>query len=416
MHSNINYNEIKETLNILNNDLSHFSNSNDICTPMECVEEMVNKIPEEFWERKYIKILDPCAGNGNFPAFILNKVKNDFALQINEISEKRIINVKNIFKESENIIITEKDFLQFDSTTTYDLVIANPPYALIQENKRAAKNHSIFKDFIKKGLDVLNENGYLVFIVPDSWMSLSDRNDMPKILSNYQFIYLNIYGAKKYFKNVGSSFTWFVLKKTENTQSFIIDNFYKKEEESIAFLKKNIECIPLFYNDKVKSIIEKTLYANNKKFAIETTSNLHKYTKRHLISNEKNNEFVYELVHTQSQRVFSKVPHKFQDGWKVFISLTSYYSLFIDKDVGMTQSIAFIRVEDEKEANKIKNILEHPLFLFLNNIHRYGNFNNIRILQKFPYTDSDAVWDAFSITDDERVFIESFLQEQNALD
>ncbi len=372
---------------------------------------MVNKIPEEFWERKYIKMLDPCAGNGNFPAFILNKVKNDFVLQINEISEKRIINVKNIFKESENIIITEKDFLQFDSTTTYDLVIANPPYALIQENKRAAKNHSIFKDFIKKGLDVLNENGYLVFIIPDSWMSLSDRNDIPKLLSNYQFIYLNIHGAKKYFKNVGSSFTWFVLKKAENTQSFIIDNFYKKEEESITFLKKNIECIPLFYNDKVKSIIEKTLYANNKKFAIETTSDLHKYTKRHLISSEKNNEFVYELVHTQSQRVFSKVPHKFQDGWKVFISLTSYYSLFVDKDVGMTQSIAFIRVKDEEEANKIKNILEHPLFLFLNNIHRYGNFNNIRILQKFPYTDSDAVWDAFSITDDERVFIESFLQE-----
>ena len=38
--------------NALDKDLSHFSNSNDICTPIECVKEMVDTIPMSFWEKK----------------------------------------------------------------------------------------------------------------------------------------------------------------------------------------------------------------------------------------------------------------------------------------------------------------------------------------------------------------------------
>ncbi len=54
----------------------------------------------------------------------------------------------------------------------------------------------------------------------------------------------------------------------------------------------------------------------------------------------------------------------------------------------MTQSIAFIRCENEIVARQIKEVLEHPLYKFINNICRYGNFNNIRILQNFPHCDN----------------------------
>ena len=50
----------------------------------------------------------------------------------------------------------------------------------------------------------------------------------------------------------------------------------------------------------------------------------------------------------------------------------------------MTQSIVFIRCNSKEEAENIKNILEHKLYRFLNNICRWGNFNNIRILQRLP--------------------------------
>ena len=50
----------------------------------------------------------------------------------------------------------------------------------------------------------------------------------------------------------------------------------------------------------------------------------------------------------------------------------------------MTQSIVFILCSNKDQSQKYKKILEHPLYVFLNNICRWGNFNNIRILQSFP--------------------------------
>lgn len=397
------YNIIKEKLDKLNHDISHFSCSNDICTPMNLVEEMIDKIPEELWNRDCIKILDPCAGNGNFPAYLLTKINEKSIIDANEINIKRIKNLQNI----KGINILTKDFFDFNNEEKYDLIIANPPYAKFTDGKRAAKNHSISKDFVKKSLDLLKHNGYLVYIIPDNWMSLSDRNDLAKILSEYQFIYLNIHGAKKYFKSVGSSFTWFVLKKEKNEREFVIDNFYKQKEKSYVKLNKGIESIPLFYNNIVKSIIEKTLNKNNKKFNIETSSNLHKYTKKNNLKNVKTEDFKYKIWHTPTQQIWSNKKHKYQNGYKVFISLTSYYSTFVD-EAGMTQSIAFILCQNKKEAENIKKTLQHPLYVFLNNIHRYGNFNNIRILQKFPYSTKNP-YKEFNISLKEQKFIENFI-------
>ena len=72
---NNNYSDIKSYYdNILNIDKNLVETSNDEPTPIDCVEEMVNKVPEDFWKRKNIKILDPCCGCGNFPIVIYFKL------------------------------------------------------------------------------------------------------------------------------------------------------------------------------------------------------------------------------------------------------------------------------------------------------------------------------------------------------
>ena len=60
----------------------------DICTPMDCVELMVNYIPNELWFRENLKVLDPCCGYGNFPAYLKTKVSSDF-IYCNELSFER---------------------------------------------------------------------------------------------------------------------------------------------------------------------------------------------------------------------------------------------------------------------------------------------------------------------------------------
>jgi predicted RNA methylase len=403
------YEQLKRILDDLNKDNSHFASSNDICTPMDCVEEMVDSIPNELWQRSSINVLDPCAGNGNFPAYVLQKSDN-INLTANEISNLRTINLKNNLSSYNNVSFTSKDFLTERMDDKYDLIIANPPYALIMDNgKRAAKNHNLSRDFILKSLEYLKEDGYLVYIIPDNWMSLSDRNDTVEILSQYHFVKLDIHGAKRHFKGVGSSFTWFVLKKTTTKGETIIANNYRLKQQDNVLLE-SMEHIPLFYNEQVKSIINKTLNSTKQKFEVLTTSYLHKYTKKHFLSSSRDSIFRYELIHTPKQTVWSSKEHKYQKGWKTFISLTSYYETFARQDVGMTQSIAFIPQDDEESATRTAAVLMHPLYTFLNEIHRYGNFNNIRILQRFPMPDKDDIWESFDISEEEKALILKFLK------
>lgn len=393
------FEDIKNYFDKLNEDKNHFVNSNDTCTPMSCVKEMVDRIPDNFWKNKDLKILDSGCGNGNFHAYIKKKTKLD-NLYFNEINEKRISNLKKYF--GDNININTKDFLTFQVKEKYDLVVSNPPYAKFNENGRTAKNHNLSRLFVKKALDITKDGGYILFIVPNNWMSFADRNILPKELSKYQFIHIDIHGAKKWFPKVGSSFTWFLLHKIPNKESFTIANNYVLKDKQKVKLASSQNFIPLYLSQMVCDIFNKTIN-NNKlpKYEIETSSDLHRTTKKTFISDVEDGEYKYKIIHTPNQTVWSKKPHKFQDGWKVFISLTNQYTTFID-NCGMTQSIAFIRCYTIQQAIKIKKELDNNIYVFLNNLTRYGNFNNIKILKNFP------ILNTINLSKEEKEFIKNF--------
>ena len=399
----------------LNTDKKLVKTSNDEPTPITCVEEMVGKIPEDFWKRKDLKILDPCCGCGNFPFVIYYKLlkyhdKDKILKEIlhfNDLNMDRIGVLKKIF-DYDGLNIYTEDFLKFETDIKFDLIVANPPYAKLDANgKRTAKNHNLIGLFINKSLELLKEKGLLLYITPDNWMSYADRNTLIIRLTNLQILHINIHTAKKYFPKVGSSFVWYLIENTPSYKDIIVEGKWKGELYKSSVKSEERRYIPLYYNKMIQNILRKTLDKTTlKKFGVETTSYLHKYTKKQFISKERDDVYKYKLIHTPKQVVWSSKPHKFQDGWKVFISTTSYYGTFVD-NCGMTQSIAFIRCKDQDEANKINKVLKHPLYKFVNDICRYGNFNNIRILQSFPYCDDyDKVYKQFKITKKEQKFIE----------
>ena len=401
----------------LNKDTDLVVTTNDEPTPIECVEEMINKIPESFWKNENIKILDPCCGCGNFPFVIYYKLlkyhKREHILSnmlyLNDLNMKRTDVLESIFDSELNIC--NEDFLEINMTEKFDLIVANPPYAkLLPNGQRASKNHNLIGLIIRKSLELLKPNGLLLYITPDNWMSYADRNTLIIELTNLQIVYLNIHIAKKYFKKVGSSFTWYLIENTPSYKPINIEGIWKKKIYTDIVDSEQRNYIPLYYNKMIQSILHKTIDNNTlRKFDVKTSSDLHKYTKKSFISKTQDETYKYRLIHTPKQTVWSSRPHKFQDGFKVFISTTSYYGTFVD-NCGMTQSIAFIMCKDENEAKNISSVLNHPMYKFINNICRYGNFNNIRILQKFPYCDNyEEVYDKFNLTLDEIEFIESNL-------
>lgn len=396
---NDSYEKVERFYNALNHQDYHFINSNDESTPIGCVKEMVDSIPDSFWNRKDLKVLDPCAGNGNFHAYILRKTAFE-NLYFNEINKTRVRNIKNIFGSRAKVSL--RDFLTFKDEEQFDLIVSNPPYAKFNGMNRVAKNHNLSRDFILKAINITKPGGYILFIVPDNWMSLADRNDVVRVLSQYQFRHLNIHRAKRWFPKIGSSFSWFLVQKIPNTEAFTIENGYKLQTTENSSLSPNSSYIPLYFNSTVQSIIDKTLNAKNEKYNIETSSDLHKFTKKDLLVDQQDAEHPYKIIHTPTQTVWAKRPHKYQKGYKVYISLTNQYSTFVEKNAGATQSIAFIRCKTQKEASRIKAELDNGLYVFLNNITRYGNFNNIRVLQQFP------LWKDFGLTEKEQACIREF--------
>ena len=414
------YEDIKlyydKTLNV---DKSTYKSSNDEPTPLDCVNDMISKIPEELFGRKDLSILDPCCGNGNFFVPLAFKLLNyhnikdvlENILHFNDINENRLQNVRKVFCENDyKLNITNQDFTAFTADKKYDLIVANPPYAKLLENgARASKNHNLIKVFIEKSLSLLKPNGYLLFITPDNWMSYADRNKLIETLTSLQIIHLDIHTAKKYFKKIGSSFTWYIIQNCYYYTDISVSGTYKKKEYTDTVKSMKRKYIPLFYNQIIQDILLKTV-ENPKlpKFKVETSSDLHKYTKAKLISASQTDVYIHKLIHTPKQTVYASRPHKFQEGYKVFISTTDKYDTFVD-NCGMTQSIAFIRCKSLEEANRIKDVLQHPVYIFINNICRWGNFNNIRVLQSFPIPEGTDAFDYFGITRQEQEFINSYL-------
>lgn len=401
------YAELKSYYNdVLNKDRTTYTSSNDEPTPIECIEEMCSAIPVSVWKRS-LRILDPCCGNGNFHVVVGEFLRNHgtydrSCLHFNDVNPQRLHNVRSVFGD---LHVTQKDFLT-ESFPSYSMIVLNPPYAkLLEDGSRASKNHNLSHAFLRKSLELLEPHGILMAIVPDNWMSLADRNTLIYELTQYQFHKISIHVAKKWFPKVGSSFTWFVLEKTPGTHTFAVDCLRGKTLLTDRVPSQRRHYIPLVYTRLIHSILSKTLDDETRpRIGLQTSSDLHRYTKKQWISATEDNDHPYRLIHTPKQTVWASRPHKWQEGWKVFLSTTDTYTAFVD-NCGMTQSIAFVRCASKEDAETLRDRLLHPLYRFLNDICRYGNFNNIRVMQKFPKPTTTDCFHEFGLTAEEQQFV-----------
>ena len=346
----------------------------DICTPMDCVELMVNYIPNELWCRENLKVLDPCCGYGNFPAYLKTKVSSDF-IYCNELSFERynkckeLLNLKNI---------TNQDFFEIKNKETFDLIIANPPYS-----GGGNKNRSISNEFIKHSLTLLKDKGYLCFITPNNWMSYNNNNNTLKaLLDNGSFLVIDN-DVKKYFKGVGSSFTVFVWQKgVFNHKTFVKNNYIIKDEQFVS-IPKDIKFLPLYLSNDILSIFKKCLSLDRNTFNYRC--DLHRTTQKSKISDTKELNFVYETIHTPSKTCYSTFKQDIYDKYLVIIPLSTYFKPYIKHNVNVTQSVGYVAFDTEQEAKDFKNILDLDYVKVIVNLTRYGNFNNIMVLKHLKF-------------------------------
>lgn len=189
-------------------------------------------------------ILEPSCGEGVFLRLLHDKGFDN--LTAFEIDEELAQDFSNVRYES---------FISAKNTTKFDLVIGNPPYIrwknLEDDLKQELSSNPIWNKyfnslcdylyiFILKSIELLNENGQLIFICPEYWMntthSISLRNYM---VSNGYFEEIYHFNETPIFDKVTVSIVIFkFVKSKQKSDKIKVAKFYANQRLTIETLQK----------------------------------------------------------------------------------------------------------------------------------------------------------------------------------
>jgi len=146
----------------------------EVGTPIALANEMLDKLPEEFWRSNTSTILDPCFGNGTYLIEAIKRFRK-FGHSIENIQERvygceishRLYNkVTKLFSNYNFRKLYKEDFLTKDfNNMKFDVIIGNPPYQLKESNSRNTK--LLFTEFTYKAKEV---GRHVLFVIPSNYL------------------------------------------------------------------------------------------------------------------------------------------------------------------------------------------------------------------------------------------------------
>lgn len=214
----------------------------EVFTPMNIIEEMLDRLPTEVWFNKNLKWLDPASGMGNFPIAIylrlMRALEEEFKdegerkrhiienmLYMSEINKKNCVVCRQIFdiNNEYKLNIYEGDSLKVDyerefGVKKFDIVVGNPPYNEELKTKKGSAS-ALYNKFIEYFID---RCGMLLFIIPSRWFSggkgLDDFREM--MLNRTDIVFIKHYeNACEIFGNtveIKGGVNYFLINKEYN--------------------------------------------------------------------------------------------------------------------------------------------------------------------------------------------------------
>ena len=212
----------KESIDYLKNtDIKKRKKLGQYFTPKSIRELLLSKLPK----KDNADILDPACGSGEFLLSCKKYFKNPILYGFD--IDKKLINIAS--KLVKNASIKNFDFLNIDiNKNKYDYIIGNPPYFELKLNEEINKKYfdiikgrvNIFSLFIKTGLDLLKDGGYLAYVVPPSMNNGAYFSKLREyIIKNSSLEYLHIIDGADNFHLANQKVMLIILKKTNSKKS-----------------------------------------------------------------------------------------------------------------------------------------------------------------------------------------------------
>ena len=389
-HLRLKYERAKEEYKAL---LEELDKGHNIYTNFELVEEILSKLKVR---NKKIAILFTV----EFAIALLYlydiKPKNIVLYGDSEIKRKVAKHFGFIYTDSESMFEEERN----EKMKKFDLVIGNPPYQKenpVSDDRIQPKNHSLWSEFLVKSFEFAKENGNIVLITPDSWMSPTHVGF--KTFKEKQLIEANL-DCGKYF-NEGSTFTYWIAENREIYKDSLLSN--------IKFNFNEFDYIP---RDPKRSLAihKKVITIDLPKLEMHGDTTCHS-SKKHIVKKEQSAEFKYPHFHTNPQMRYANIKSKYFDNIKLYWTGSGAYVPRKNYgDMGQTECSGCILAENEFELDCYYSMMNSKLYRFIIESGKWSGFINAKVIGALPklemkiWTDEE-IYEFFNITETEQKYI-----------
>jgi adenine-specific DNA-methyltransferase len=310
-------------------------------TPPETIEKIINLIKPLFIDYKFINILENSCGSGEF---IINLIKNFTNINIIGIEKNKDIYNKIQHLSNEFIKILNQDFLEFNNDISYDLIIGNPPFCVI-DKKIIDNNYYQYFDgrpntfiiFLLKSLKLLNDNGIIAYVLPKSFLNCIYYNKTRKfIIDNYSIIHLS-FAIDRYLETTQET----IILIIQNRKGYNDDYFIKKDDIIILNTKENIE--------EIKEIYDKSTNLSNLNFNAKIGSIVWNENKDLLTDDNSKTRLIYNTDIKNNQLINKEYKNNSK---KNYINKTGYKTplLIINRGNGnSTYKFEYCLIDIEEE-------------------------------------------------------------------
>lgn len=360
-------------------------------TPIVLIEEILDQLPTEVWKNPSLVWLDPCAGKGNFFEIVLerlmkglqfilpNPIKRKdhiilemlFMVEINPDNSNELIKT---FGLNSNIYIS--DFLMYETSKIFDIILGNPPYQYLKETKYIGSvgNRILWDKFVVKSIGLLNpKTGYLGFITPSNWRR-PEHKLYKLITKDNQLVYLHIYSKKKglsLFKAQTRFDLYIICNIKSCIKPIIID------ENDIKHINIDLTIWPFLPNYAFDTVRKFMIKDNELLKEVLYSSSFYDARK---LSHIMNDEYKYQIIHTLTKkgiglRYSDKVNIHFEIS-KVILNFNEkqYPINDFDGKYGMSQLSFGISINSFEEGERLINIINSVKFKELLSATKWGAF------------------------------------------
>ena len=281
----------------------------EVFTPIELVDEILDKLPISIWSNPNLKWLDTCAGTGAFLIRVKERLLIGLENEIPNINERKKhiekmlsmvelnpSNVKTLKAIFKNTTIHQKDFLAMDfGNEKFDIILSNPPYQDPKKGvyKGSSGNRTLWDKFVLRSMEILSNKGYIGVITPSNWRR--PEHNLYRTISD-RLLYLHIYGKNAGIEKFGvqTRFDVYVISDDIQTKNPVIID--ENGESHTNINPKKWDFLPNYEYKTIQRILSK-----DKEHGIKVIYHSSRYDAR-VLTKKKTEKYKFPVIHTLTNK------------------------------------------------------------------------------------------------------------------